>query len=141
MKVHILLNENVAIYKNGSPIYIAGVDDPYIGYDNVESALRKIREEDVVILLAHSPQIIDKCIGKVDLILSGHTHGGQVIIPFFGPLFVPLPYEYRKFTYGYFDFNRTKMFVSRGIGTSIFPIRFLCPPEIVIIEFNKCFLF
>ncbi|MGC9015123.1 MAG: metallophosphoesterase [Thermoproteota archaeon] len=133
-RIRVLLNKNVAVRRNGSLIYVAGVDDPYSGYDDLESALRNIKEGSVVVLLAHSPQIIDKCIGKVDLVLSGHTHGGQVVIPFLGPLFVPLPSKYRKFTYGYFDLNETKMFVSRGVGTSILPVRFLCPPEVAVIE-------
>jgi predicted MPP superfamily phosphohydrolase len=136
-RIHVLLNENIAIYRNGSFIYIAGVDDPYSGRDDLESALRNIKEGSVVVLLAHSPQIIDKCIGKVDLVLSGHTHGGQVVIPFLGPLFVPLPSKYSRFTYGYFDLNGTKMFVSRGIGTSILPVRFACPPEIAVIELTR----
>ncbi|MCI4438945.1 hypothetical protein JHC27_03740 [archaeon] len=52
-------------------------------------------------------------------------------------MFVPLPSKYSRFTYGYFDLNGTKMFVSRGIGTSILPVRFACPPEIAVIELTR----
>ena len=126
--IHVLNNE--ALKYRG--IWIIGVDDPYTDHDDISKALANVRGDGFKILLAHSPQIIGKANGKVDLILAGHTHGGQVRIPFYGPLWVPLPKKYKKYVYGLFQFERTVMFVTRGIGTSFFPIRFNCPPEICL---------
>ncbi len=72
---------------------------------------------------------------QVHLILSGHTHGGQVILPFIGAVktFSALGNGYNK---GLFEINGTKLFINRGIGMSVFPIRFLCPPEIAVFSFK-----
>jgi len=133
-KAKLLLNSHTFIQRGHSKICLAGVDDPYSGFDNLEKALPK--DNSFKILLSHSPQIIGKARGKVDLILAGHTHGGQVCLPFFGSLFVPLPEEYKKYTYGLFFENSTCMFVSRGIGVAtLYPVRLFCFPEIVVLTF------
>jgi len=131
----LLINSNTFLHRNNESICLVGVDDPYTGFDDLQKALPK--NCSFKILLAHSPQIIGKARGKVNLILAGHTHGGQVRFPFIGALFVPLPEEYKKYTYGLFFENSTYMFVSRGIGTRLLPIRFLCSPEIVVVQLNK----
>ncbi|MGB9703342.1 MAG: metallophosphoesterase [Candidatus Micrarchaeia archaeon] len=136
-KIKILLNSNTFIPKNESKICIIGVDDPYSGYDNLEEAILNLNNCSIKILLAHSPQIVGKAAGKVDLILAGHTHGGQICLPGFGALWVPLPNEYKNFVYGLFKVNSTYMFVSRGIGTRLLPLRFFSSPEIVLIEINE----
>ena len=128
--VYVLNNEAV----KHDNIWIIGVDDPYTYHDNLQKASEYVKGPGHKILLAHSPQIINKIDSKIELILTGHTHGGQIRIPFIGPLWLPLPREYRKYDYGLFEVGGVKMFVTRGIGTSFFPIRFNCPPEIVIID-------
>lgn len=136
-KVFVLENSHIVVTKNDERIYIIGVDDPHLGFDNLTKALSKVPNQAFKILLAHSPQIIDKAKGKVDLILTGHTHGGQVVIPLIGPLFVPLPSKYRRYVAGLFEIQGTYLYVNRGIGTSILPIRFNCPPEITVIILRK----
>lgn len=136
-KVFVLENSHIVVTKNDERIYIIGVDDPHLGFDNLTKALSKVPNQAFKILLAHSPQIIDKAKGKVDLILTGHTHGGQVVIPLIGPLFVPLPSKYRKYVAGLFEIQGTYLYVNRGIGTNILPIRFNCPPEITVIILRK----
>ncbi|MBO8181669.1 MAG: metallophosphoesterase [Archaeoglobus sp.] len=118
-------------------VCFAGVDDPYTGRDVLEKAI-SIREgfKGFTVLLAHSPQIIGKAEGRVDLVLSGHTHGGQVTIPGIGPLYVPLPKEYRKYKSGLYKVGNTLLYVNRGIGTSVFPARFACPPEVTLISLH-----
>ena len=135
--VIVLINNSTRIARGGAAIYIVGVDDPYTWRDNLTKALTGIPKTSFKILLAHSPQIIDEARGKVNLILAGHTHGGQVNIPLIGPLFVPLPLEYREYVYGLYNESGTLMYVSRGIGCSMLPMRFMCPPEVVLITLVK----
>ena len=128
--VRLLVNEG--IYIDG--FWIIGVGDPYTGGDDLDRALGGIGDDSVRILIAHSPQIIDKAVGRVDLVLSGHTHGGQIVLPLLGPLWLPLPLKYWRYSYGLFELDGTTLFVSRGIGTTSIPLRFNCPPEIVYIN-------
>ena len=113
-------------------IWIAGVDDPYTRRDRLNRAL--MGSSGVKILLAHSPQIIGEAEGKVELVISGHTHGGQVAIPGLGPLYVPLPKKYRRYVAGLYEVNGTYLYVNRGIGNSFLPVRFACPPEVTVFE-------
>ncbi len=127
--VYVLGNES--IYHDG--FWIVGVNDPYTYLDNLDKALEDV-DSNPRLLLAHSPQIIGEAVDKVDLVLSGHTHGGQVRIPFIGPLWLPLPPKYWGYDYGLFQVSETKMFVTRGVGTTFLPLRFNCPPEIVVLS-------
>lgn len=72
---------------------------------------------------------------NVDLILAGHTHGGQVNLPFVGELIVPSGYG-KKYAKGLIEENGKTMFLTKGIGTSILPVRFNCLPEIIVINFD-----
>ena len=132
--VTVLVNEYVIIEYNGTSFYLIGVDDPHTGHDNIKEAYPKTNER-FKILLAHSPEILGNIKGyKVNLILVGHTHGGQIVLPLIGPLFLPLRGEYRKYVSGLYKVNGTYMYVNRGLGTSIIPIRLLCSPEITLIR-------
>ncbi|MBQ2644659.1 metallophosphoesterase [bacterium] len=114
--------------------YVAGIEDLTTGFPNVERALRNAKKP--TILLSHQPDIFPKLPkDRINITLAGHTHGGQVVIPFIGPLIVPSKYG-TKYASGYFEENGNKMIVTKGIGTSILPIRFNCAPEIVVIEFE-----
>ena len=132
--IEILENETKKIEKNGDFIYFIGVDDPHEGYDNIEKAMAGIETEIPKILLAHSPEIFRKVKEKsIDLVLVGHTHGGQINIPFITNLFMPLKYD-KKYKSGFFEENSTLLYVNRGIGTTFLPIRFNASPEITLIE-------
>lgn len=118
----------------GVGVYLIGVDDPHEGYDDVEKAMAGIEADASKILIAHSPEIFRKVKGKgVDLVLVGHTHGGQINIPFITNLLLPLKYD-KKYKSGLFKENSTFLYVNRGIGTTLLPIRFNAPPEIALIE-------
>jgi len=133
----VLINEYVRLRFNGSTFYLIGVDDPHTGRDNLKTAMPK-EDSTLKILLAHSPEIILKAVkAKVHLVLCGHTHGGQVVIPLLGPLFLPVKREYREYSSGLFKVNNTYLYVNRGLGTSLLPIRFSCPPEIAVIKIVK----
>ena len=124
--VTVLENEN----KDFKEFSVAGVEDLQTGNPDVNKALSDIKNP--VILLSHTPDIIDEIPSNVTLTLSGHTHGGQVVLK--SPMVVPSKYG-AKYAYGLFDVHGAKLFVTRGLGTSILPLRFNCFPEIVVIEF------
>lgn len=134
----ILNNENKKLFVGREFIYLIGVNDPATGRDDLAKAMEGVEKEVPKILLAHGPEIMkETATKKVDLILVGHTHGGQVNIPIFGRLIQPLSKYGQQYTKGLFKLNSTYLYVNRGIGTSFFPIRFACPPEVTLIELIK----
>jgi len=131
--IEILDNKTKKIKKNEDFIYLIGVDDPREGYDNIEKAMAGIEDGVPKILIAHSPEIFRKVREKnIDLVLVGHTHGGQINIPFITDLFSPVKYD-KKYKSGLFKEDSTYLYVNRGIGTTFLPIRFNSFPEITII--------
>lgn len=130
--IKVLMNENHSIKINNKKIYIAGVEDLSTREPDVKKAL--INTTKPVIFLTHSPDTFVDIPDSVDLILAGHTHGGQIIIPFWGPFFVPSDYG-NKYAQGLISEDNKKMIVSRGIGTSSIHARFNCLPEIIVIDF------
>jgi predicted MPP superfamily phosphohydrolase len=119
-------------------VYIVGLDDNYLFYDNIFKAMNNVPASSPKILLAHAPNIIDKIDVKgINLILSGHTHGGQINIPFIGALYLnPVSWSQRKIVAGLYNFE-TKVFVSKGVGTTLIPMMLFCRPEIVVLEFVR----
>jgi len=126
--VHLLLNSGAWLRRD---VWIAGVDDPFSGKVNLDAALGGARRGAFKILLFHSPAYFDRVAGRVDLCLAGHTHGGQVRLPFLPPLW--LPKGCWPYVAGWYEQSGTKMYVNRGLGTSILPIRFNSRPEVTII--------
>jgi len=136
-KIEILNNESVILRRNDEFIYLLGVDDPHLDYDNVEKAMKDVKDDRPKILLAHSPEIFRRVKDKnISLILVGHTHGGQINIPFVSNLILPLKYD-RKYKSGLFKENSTYLYINRGIGTTILPVRFNAFPEITLIKLKK----
>ena len=130
--VHLLNNEYCLIKEGSLRILLAGVD-----YEakNIPQLLASLPSSDISILLSHRPDVILSPgeWRKIDLVLSGHTHGGQIRFPLLGPLFTKskLP---RKYSQGLFSFGHLHLYVSRGIGMTKIPIRFLCSPEITLLK-------
>jgi len=129
--------------RTGGRIWLAGLDDPYKGTPNPERAIpasiRNVPAEPVV-LMCHAPDYADDLMTSmagraVGLILSGHTHGGQVRLPFLEGL--ALPPLGRKYVQGWFRFGATQLYVNRGIGTVGVPFRLACPPEITVITLRR----
>ena len=131
--VKVLKNESTAVNINGKNIYIAGVEDLQTGAPNIEKALENV--DGPVILLSHTPDLFIMTPDSVNITLAGHTHGGQVRLPFFGALIVPSKFG-NRYSMGYIEENNKKMFVSKGIGTSMLTVRFNCIPEIAVIDFK-----
>ncbi len=134
--VALLVNEWGRIGKGLDTLTLVGVDDPFTGVDNLGVALRGTQRTPFAILLAHSPEIFMKAdLTKFDLVLTGHTHGGQVRLPGLGALWLPAGSE--GYDSGWFYGQYAQMYVTRGVGTSILPIRFLCRPEIALITLKR----
>ncbi len=134
--IHVLANSNEPlILENGKKICIAGVDDLKTKTPNVDEAL-KGTENNSTIFLTHSPDVfVDVPKGNVKLTLAGHVHGGQIRIPFIGALIIPSKYG-DKYSHGLIEEDGQRMIVTKGIGTSILPVRFNCAPEVVVINFK-----
>ncbi|NTW16947.1 MAG: metallophosphoesterase [Syntrophaceae bacterium] len=124
------------IQREGQNLWLAGAGDFYEDHNNLDFILGKIPDPDCRIVLAHNPDSADTGFSKrVDLMISGHTHGGQVNIPFVGP--PVLPVQNKSYTSGLKISPRgCKVFISKGIGWTICPVRFNCFPEIVVLELS-----
>jgi len=133
--ITVLSNNNTQVMiNNDKTIVIAGVEDLKTGHPDVSKSLENTTG--TTILLTHSPDVFKDVPQNVNLTLAGHLHGGQVRFPFVGAVFCPSEFG-TKYAQGVFEENNKKMVVTSGIGTSKLPIRFLCLPEIVVIEFEE----
>jgi predicted MPP superfamily phosphohydrolase len=133
MGVRILLNEHVEIEREGASIFLAGVDDAHFyRVDNLEKAAAGIPEGAFSILLSHTPEIYRQAAhAGFDLMLSGHTHGGQICLPGGAPLTLEsnLP---RRMGRGAWRYGEMAGYTSAGCGACVVPVRFNCPPEITL---------
>ena len=143
--VHLMTDIQEPLLYNNNEIVCMGIKDPDF-YDAAESDTKKLltrevinefeyTEEDFTLLLSHRPELFDIYTeAGINLILTGHAHGGQFRLPFIGGLAAPNQGLFPKYDAGVFSENVTHMVVSRGIGNSIIPIRFNNPPEIVVVK-------
>ena len=142
-KVVILENKKEELKINESSINLIGIDDPRMAHESfisdseivkVELDNTKYNGDKYNILLSHRPELFDTYVEKkIDLILTGHAHGGQIRIPFIGGIIAPNQGFFPKYTSGVIEKNKTTMVVSRGIGNSIIPLRINNRPELVVI--------
>ena len=141
--VVILENQKVEITREGESITLMGIDDPSFQEDYLfgdsESVARQAIEnlqnesDGYTVLLSHRPELFDLYVEtEMDLVFSGHAHGGQFRLPFFGGLVAPNQGFFPKYDAGLFSEGSTNMIVSRGVGNSIIPIRFNNRPEIIV---------
>lgn len=127
--IEVLRNRHTAVCRRGHALYIAGVDDFRYGAD-LGRALRGIPRGAPTLLLAHNPAIIRRAArAGVGFVLSGHTHGGQVRLPVVGTIYGRSA-ERLRFKSGWDRLGPTQIYVSRGIGTVVLPLRVRCPAEI-----------
>jgi predicted MPP superfamily phosphohydrolase len=139
VRIPILENDVVLLGPEGQKFWLAGLGDQlahwigrgrFQGVDDLPGTMAKVQTDDPVVLLAHEPDIFTKVPARVALTLAGHTHGGQIRVPFLWQRYVPSQYGAR-FAYGHVVENDRHLIVSGGLGTSIIPARFGVPPEIV----------
>lgn len=132
--IPVLVNAAIPLERQGQRLWLAGLGSACSHAARPAEALPKavLKAKEAVIVLAHEPDILPEVARYgVDLMLSGHTHGGQVRIPFL-PL-IDLPEYGKRYVEGLFHHGATQLYVNRGIGTVGVPFRFRCPPEITVI--------
>lgn len=129
-------HKSVSIHRGNEKITIGGAGDYWEDDLNIDKAFSHSRSDECRILLAHNPDSLDtNFTTKLSFALCGHTHGGQVKIPFYGaPV---LPVKNKRYSSGLISTKQAKMFISRGIGWAIYPVRFNCYPEIAVLELKK----
>jgi hypothetical protein len=139
LKVHgipTLVDSYLPFERGGSRLWFAGVRSSLEATPDLNRAMpHQATASEPVILLAHEPDYALEVVkhGGVDLMLSGHTHGGQIRLPFIGTPQPMLAKGGRLFVHGYFNVGPMQLYVNRGIGTVKVPLRFLCPPELTLI--------
>jgi predicted MPP superfamily phosphohydrolase len=114
-------------------LYFAGGDCAYVDRFQLQPLLTQLPPEHCAILLTHEPDVADQTAasGRFDLQLSGHSHGGQMILPFYGPVLrIRLA---RKYTIGLHRVEKMQLYTNRGLGTALIPLRINCKPEITVI--------
>lgn len=138
MGVEMLINEAFELRRDGNSIWLAGTDDSYdFRCDDLTAALAPIPQHAFRVLMAHAPDLYEEAAqAGVDLYLCGHTHAGQIRLPGIGSV-ISNSDAPRAYTAGYWRHHRMHGYTSAGIGCSMLPIRFNCPPEIVLIELRR----
>lgn len=133
---HELRNSVATIRRGGSLLHLAGVDDVWEGHHRLGAVLAALPAVGAAILMAHEPDFADTAAesGRFDLQVSGHSHGGQVVIPFVGPPI--LPWMGEKYPSGLYQVGSMWQYTNRGVGMSSPAVRFNCPPEITLFTFN-----
>ena len=129
--IRVLINEGFRFTARGASFWLCGVDDYMVGRTDLRAALRGSFPDEMKMLLAHNPKSLNRAArAGVDLMFSGHTHGGQVKLRDDEKRILPR----RKSASGLYRRRDTQMYITRGIGTVVLPVRFGCPPEISLIE-------
>jgi predicted MPP superfamily phosphohydrolase len=134
--VTVLRNSHVPLERGRGRFWLAGVDDPVMGKPNPELAIPEVIRnlpDEPVILLCHAPDFVNQIRTRpegrsVNMMLSGHTHGGQVRIPFVPPMHLP-PLG-RQYLAGWYQLDSLQLYVNRGLGTVGLPFRLNCAPEV-----------
>ena len=139
--VHVMPNSSVELEREGESISIVGIEDPLNGHETqnmLSTALVGVNEENLTLLLAHRPEKFNTYVANnINLVFSGHAHGGQIRIPFVGGLIAPGQGFLPKYTAGTFEDGETTMIVSRGLGNSTVPYRIFNLPQLIVVELKS----
>jgi len=134
--IHELTNRGVRLSHRTESLWLSGVDDFWYGKVDVNAAMNGHRPNEASILLSHNPDVVEQLRdSRVGLVLSGHTHGGQIVIPGLGAPMVPSRYG-MKYAHGLVEGPVNQVYVSAGIGVSVLPMRTNCQPEITLIRLS-----
>lgn len=129
--VRLLRNASTALAEG---LWLAGLDSALVGTPDLDEALAAVPSTAYTVAMIHCPVLFEDIAGRVPLVLAGHTHGGQVLVPGLRPLYMPRgcwPY-----VSGWYEREGSRMYVSRGIGCPSLPVRIACPPELAVFEFG-----
>lgn len=132
-----LRNAVRTIERGGAVLHFAGVDDVMEGMSRLDLVLKELPENGAAVLLAHEPDFADvsAATGRFDLQLSGHSHGGQVRMPLWGPIFLP-PFS-QRYSSGLYEVGSMLQYTNRGLGFVDARLRFLCRPEITVLTLES----
>jgi uncharacterized protein len=126
---YVLINQMQRLEIGSGALQVVGIDSSILGKPNIEQSLALVNEDELVIVLTHTPDIALRLPSqKVDWQLSGHSHGGQIALPWIGPIFTPP--DARVYTHGKYDVNNIRLDVTNGIGTTGIKARFFANPSI-----------
>jgi predicted MPP superfamily phosphohydrolase len=136
--IRVLANQNVVLHRHGDRMWLVGTDDPYFGHADLDASFKGVPDTAFALVLTHAPEAFEELAQRpaARLVLAGHTHGGQVRLPFIGAVRVPSRYGTR-FAHGLFKLGDTLFYVNAGMGMSHLPIRFLCRPELTVFTLKK----
>jgi uncharacterized protein len=132
-RIQVMRNSSVPLERQGKRLWLAGVDDVLEGNPDLDLTLKGIPGDEAVIALVHEPDYARRVAKHpVDLQLSGHTHGGQIVLPLVGPPYLPpLGQRYLK---GLYKLDTLTLYTNVGLGTIRVPIRLNCPPEVTLFK-------
>lgn len=128
----VLENKAHLVAHKGKSFWVVGIADMWTRKPDIKGSLSQAESSDPIIVITHNPDIFPDIPDRVSLTLAGHTHGGQVNLPLVGRLVVPSKYK-QKYALGHIVEGTRHLFVTGGVGTSILPVRFRVPPEVVIL--------
>ena len=130
--VIVLMNSIFSLERHGKQFHIAGVDDVSKGHSDLDAVLAALPDDGGSMLLVHEPDFADisAATGRFDLQISGHSHGGQVVVPMIGPLV--LPSLAKKYFSGLYKVKDMYQYTNRGVGMTFPSVRFNCRPEITV---------
>ncbi len=128
-----LTNAGCWIQRKSSRIWLCGFDDSTVGHPDVTAALAGVPRDATVVSMTHNPDLTESLDDpRIRLVCCGHTHGGQIDLPFIGRPFLPSVYG-QKYAAGLVQAPHTKTFVTTGVGSIFPPLRFRCPPEVALL--------
>jgi predicted MPP superfamily phosphohydrolase len=136
----LLENAHAVVQYGGARLQVVGLDDPAVGRPAIATAMRNADASLPTVWLMHAPGFIDRItpnpptLPKALLVLAGHTHGGQIRGPGCTPV---VPRGSGRFRSGFYEAPLGPVYISRGVGTSVVPLRFLCPPELPIFTLRR----
>jgi uncharacterized protein len=132
----VLENSSYAIEARGARFHVAGLGDFRLRHPDVVKALARVPDGEPVLLLTHDPDPFPRVPARVSLTIAGHTHGGQVAVPYVRGAFIPSRYG-ERFARGLIVEHDRRLVVSSGLGTSGPPVRLLAPPELLVLTLNR----
>jgi uncharacterized protein len=131
--INVLINQGMRFEHRNAAFWLAGVDDTMVGLEDIPLALAGARDDEMKLLLAHNPVVLRRAArADVDLVLSGHTHGGQVALRSDRQT-----RPRRRQLRGLGRHGDTQIYVTRGVGTVVLPVRYGCPPEVSLLELRR----
>ncbi len=136
-RIRVLRNSHYPLRSRSATLWVVGIDDLWWQADDLDAALHSVPARDAKILLCHNPLGVRRASEQgIDLVLSGHTHGGQVRLPVVGSFYGRSKLG-ERFVEGWNRLNGTQIYVSRGIGKVLVPLRVGCPPEIACLRLRR----